>query len=88
LQNALQSGQSGLIQLRVSEEDREKLEQSQAAAEEAKDRARKAIRRIKKKRREAINSLRNNIKWASTGVMPLLVAFFGIGVALRNRKIS
>jgi len=88
LQNALQSGQSGIIQLRVSEEDRKKLEQSQAAAEEAKDRARKAIRRIKKQRRQAIDSLRNRIKWASIGAMPLLVAFFGVGIALRNRKTS
>ncbi len=88
LQNALQSGQSGIIQLRVSEEDRKKLEQSQAAAEEAKDRARKAIRRIKKQRRQAIDSLRNRIKWASIGAMPLVVAFFGVGITLRNRKTS
>ncbi|MDG2213204.1 MAG: Gldg family protein [Verrucomicrobiota bacterium] len=86
LRNAIQSGQSGVIRLQVSEEDRKKLESSQAEAEESRDRARKTIRRIKKQRREAENSLLNRIKWASTAGMPFLVTVFGVGLALRNRK--
>ena len=86
LRSAIQSGQSGVIRLQVSEEDRKKLEASQTEAKEARDRARKTIRRIKKQRREAENSLLNRIKWASTAGMPFLVIIFGVGLALRNRK--
>ena len=86
LRNAIQSGQSGVIRLQVSEQDQKKLEESQAEAEDARDRARKAIRRIKKERRIAIDSLRNQFKWASIACMPFLVAVFGAAVSIRNRK--
>jgi len=86
LRNAIQSGQSGVIRLQISEEDRRKLESSQAEAEDSRDQARKTIRRIKKQRREAENSLLNRIKWTGTAGMPLLVTIFGIGLAVRNRK--
>ena len=58
----------------------------QAEAEDARDRARKAIRRIKKERRIAVDSLRNQFKWASIACMPFLVAIFGAAVSIRNRK--
>jgi ABC-type uncharacterized transport system involved in gliding motility auxiliary subunit len=86
LQQALQSGQTGVIRLQVSEEDRKKLEQSQAQAEAARDTARKAIRRIKKKRTAAVSSLRNRIKWYSIAGMPFLISLFGIGLAIQMRK--
>ena len=85
----LQSKNKGLNnKIKTETKDRKKLESSQAEAEETRDRARKAIRRIKKQRRQAVNSLRNSIKWTSTAAMPLIVAIFGIGVAIRNKKLS
>ena len=86
LQQALQTGQTGVIRLQVSQEDRKKLEQSQAQAEAARDTARKAIRRIKKKRTSAVTSLRNSIKWYSIAGMPFLISLFGIGLAIQTRK--
>ena len=86
LQQALQTGQTGVIRLEVSPEDRKKLEKSQEQAEIARDSARKAIRRIKKKRTAAVTSLRNRIKWYSIAGMPFFVSLFGIGLAVRARK--
>jgi len=86
LQQALQTGQTGVIRLQLSEEDRKKLEESQAQAEVARDTARKSIRRIKKKRTAAVTSLRNRIKWYSIAGMPFLISLFGIGLAIQTRK--
>ncbi len=86
LQQALQTGQSGIIRLQLSEGDQKKLKESQVEAEVARDTARKSIRRIKKKRTAAVTSLRNRIKWYSIAGMPLLVSFFGIGRAIHARK--
>jgi len=82
----LQTGQTGVIRLQLSEEDRKKLEKSQADAEVVRDAARKSIRRIKKKRTAAVTSLRNRIKWYSIAGMPLLVSIFGIGMAIQRRQ--
>jgi ABC-2 type transport system permease protein len=86
LQQALQTGKTGVIRLQVTEEDRKKLEDSQAQAEVARDTARKSIRRIKKKRTAAVTSLRNRIKWYSIAGMPFLITLFGIGLAIQTRK--
>ena len=86
LQQALQTGQTGVIRLQLSEEDREKLEDSQVDAARARDTARKSIRRIKKKRTAAVTSLRNRIKWYSIAGMPFLISLFGIGLAIQTRK--
>ena len=86
LQQALQTGQTGVIRLQLSEEDRKKLEKCQADAEDVRDTARKSIRRIKKKRTAAVTSLRNRIKWYSIAGMPFLISLFGIGLAIRTRK--
>ena len=86
VRNAIQSGQSGLISVQLSEQDQEKLKESRDEAKDAEDRARKAIRRIKKEERLAIESLRNKFKWAGIACMPFLVAIFGTVVSIRNRK--
>ena len=86
LRSAIQSGQSGVIRLQVSEQDRKKLEDNQVEAEAARDRASKAIRRINKEKRLAKESLRNQFKWAGIACMPFLVAIFGTIASIRNRK--
>ena len=86
LRNAIQSGQSGVIRLQVSEGDQKKLEDNQIEAEAAADRARKAIRRINREKRLAKESLRNQFKWASIACMPFLVAIFGTIASIRKRK--
>ena len=86
LQQALQTGQTGVIRLQLSEEDREKLEDSQVDAARARDTARKSIRRIKKKRTAAVTFLRDVISVVTIAGMPLLVSIFGIGMAILRHQ--
>jgi len=86
LNNAIRSGQTGMIQIQISEEDKRKLTNARAEADQQVKDAAKSIRRIKKKRTGAVNDLRNRIKWMNIAGMPLIITAFGIGVAIRRKQ--
>ena len=83
--SAIRAGKTSAV-LTISQSDFQKLQKAEADADRDVKDAKKSIRRIKKKRRAAVTSLRNRIKWYSIAGMPFLITLFGIGLAIQTRK--
>lgn len=76
----------GFVIVTRDQQEANEFKASTAKVEAEVKRAEKTIRRIRKQKREAEVSLRNRFKWAGIAFVPFIVALFGAGVAIRNRK--
>ena len=78
LQSKKEAGQRFIL----SPEQKKELENLRKSESQA---GRK-LKEVRKELRKEVDSLENRVKWMNIAGMPLLVAFFGVGLALVNRN--
>ncbi|MGC8830121.1 MAG: GldG family protein [Verrucomicrobiia bacterium] len=80
--NELQSKKEGNQRFILSPEQKAELKKLR----EAEAQTAKKLKEVRKELRKEVDSLETRVKWLNIAGMPLLVAVFGLGVALYNQK--
>lgn len=80
--NELQAKKEGNQRFILSPEQKAELKKLR----EAEAQTAKKLKEVRKELRKEVDSLETKVKWLNIAGMPLLVALFGLGVALYNQK--